>query len=171
MPETRAQIENGSRAGLAWALGDITRSSALELHVRGDCMAPGLRDGDRVRIVAKSFYMPGDILAFSGADSRLLMHRLLGYRPTRKGWRIVTAADSANGIDPSVPPDRIIGRVIEVSRCQPLRTVETESRTRVESKVSISVRERAVAAGRFTLLAFRWLLRRRLRQAPSQETS
>lgn len=88
------------------------RSGPLTLTVRGVSMAPLLADGERVQVARAAVYWPGDLVAFAAADGRLLIHRLLGYRPWAGGLAAVTRGDACPGPDAPVPLPRLIGRVV-----------------------------------------------------------
>lgn len=90
------------------ALRELAREEALEVVVRGACMAPLLMDGQRVRVHPARLYWPGDVLVFRGADGRLTAHRLLGYRP---GPALVTRGDACGVHDAPVPLAAVLGRV------------------------------------------------------------
>jgi len=93
------------------ALRRIAREGPVEVSVRGDCMAPLLADGERVRVAAARVYWPGDVLVFRAADGRLLAHRLLGYRPFAGGLALVTRGDACVVHDAPVPPAAVLGRI------------------------------------------------------------
>lgn len=97
--------------GVFAALRDLAREAPVEVEVRGDCMAPGLTDGDRVRVAAARFYWPGDVVVFRAADGRLLAHRVLGYRFQGGVLALVTRGDSCAVHDAPVPLARVLGRV------------------------------------------------------------
>ncbi|HXO18849.1 MAG TPA: S24/S26 family peptidase [Thermoanaerobaculia bacterium] len=95
---------------------ELAREGPLTLAVRGGSMAPLLADGDRVEVVRALLYWPGDVVAFRAADERLVVHRLLGYRPFRAAGErgriaCVTRGDASFAHDPPVPLARILGRV------------------------------------------------------------
>jgi Peptidase S24-like len=92
------------------ALRDLARSEPLEIVVRGDCMAPGIQDGDRIRVIPGRFYWPGDVVVFRGAAGRLTAHRLLGYRPGAGGLALVTRGDSCAVHDAPVRLNAVLGR-------------------------------------------------------------
>lgn len=92
------------------ALRDLARSEPLEIIVRGDCMAPGIKDGDRIRVLPGRFYWPGDVVVFRGAAGRLTAHRLLGYRPGAGGLALVTRGDSCAVHDAPIPFAAVLGR-------------------------------------------------------------
>jgi hypothetical protein len=93
------------------ALRRFAREGPVEVVVRGDCMAPLLADGDRVRVAARRFYWPGDVLVFRAADGRLLAHRLLGCRPWSGSLALVTRGDACAAHDAPVPLAAVLGRV------------------------------------------------------------
>ena len=93
------------------ALRGLAREGPVEVVVRGGCMAPGIADGDRVRVAAARVYLPGDVVVFRAADGRFLVHRLLGYRPWAGGLALVTRGDSCPVHDAPVPRAAVLGRV------------------------------------------------------------
>ncbi|HEX6904309.1 MAG TPA: S24/S26 family peptidase [Thermoanaerobaculia bacterium] len=102
------------RSRRADALLDLLRHEPCEIIIRGDCMAPGIRDGDRIRVFPGRFYWPGDVVVFRGADDRLTAHRLLGYRPGAGGLLLVTRGDSCAVHDTPVPLAAVLGRAGDV---------------------------------------------------------
>ena len=96
------------------AVRDMARERPVAVTVRGTCMAPLLADGDRVEVAPARVYWPGDLLAFQAADGRLLVHRLLGYRPHAGRIACVTRGDACPHPDAPVPLDRLLGRVTAV---------------------------------------------------------
>lgn len=95
------------------AVRDLAREGAVEVTVRGSCMAPRIADGERVRIAAARVYWPGDVVAFQSGDGRLRLHRVLGYLP---GRGVITRGDHCPCHDGAVPLDRILGRLAEPVR-------------------------------------------------------
>jgi hypothetical protein len=103
------------------ALREMAREGAVEVRVRGDCMAPLLADGERVRVAAARAYWPGDVVVFRAADGRLLAHRLLGYRPHAGSLALVTRGDACAVHDAPVPPAAVLGRIEAVRPALALR--------------------------------------------------
>jgi len=103
-PHPAPALALGSLPWLATGLRDLARERPLTLTVRGDCMAPRLRDGDRVTVTPARSYWPGDVVAFHTPQGRIAVHRLLGYRLVggRLAW--VTRGDRCASPDP--PPGR-----------------------------------------------------------------
>jgi hypothetical protein len=93
------------------ALRSLAREGAVEVTVRGGCMAPLLADGGRARVGAARLYLPGDVVVFRAADGRLIAHRLLGYRLHAGRLALVTRGDSCPVHDAPVPLDAVLGRV------------------------------------------------------------
>jgi signal peptidase I len=93
------------------ALQGLAREAPVEVRVQGDCMAPFFKDGDRVLVFAARVYWPGDVLVFRAPDGRLLAHRLLGYRPLRRGIALVTRGDACVVHDFPVPKTSVLGRI------------------------------------------------------------
>lgn len=79
--------------------------------VRGHCMSPLLRDGERVRVRAGAWALPGDVVAFERAagDTGLALHRLLGVRLSRTGLVFITQADNEVAPDPAFAFERLVG--------------------------------------------------------------
>ena len=55
--------------GVFEALRGLAREGPVEVVVRGGCMAPRIADGERVRVAAARFYLPGDVVVFRAAGS------------------------------------------------------------------------------------------------------
>jgi hypothetical protein len=98
-----------SRPVLA-ALRELAREQPLAVTVRGGCMAPRLRDGDRVAVAPARRYWPGDVVAFRTLEGRLALHRLLGYRLVGGRLACVTKGDGCNLPDAPLAPERLLGR-------------------------------------------------------------
>lgn len=92
-------------------LREAVRTSGLALRIAGDSMEPALGRGTVVAVRPARIFWPGDLVAYVRRDSRLVVHRVLGYRPGRR-WSLLTQADIADEPDAAVPLDRVIGRVI-----------------------------------------------------------
>ena len=97
-------------ARVATALRELARELPLAVTVRGECMAPRLRDGDRVAVAPARRYWPGDIVAFHTPQGRLALHRLLGYRLAAGRLACVTRGDRCGLPDPPLAPERLLGR-------------------------------------------------------------
>lgn len=95
-------------------LQDVVRSGDhVALTVRGDCMAPGLEDGETVDIHQTRWYWPGDVVAyFSQLENRYLCHRFLGYVRAGGAWKCLVMADRAAKPDTLVEPARVLGKVV-----------------------------------------------------------
>ena len=97
-------------ACVAAALRELARELPLAVTVRGECMAPRLRDGDRVAVAPARRYWPGDVVAFHTPQGRLALHRLLGYRLAAGRLACVTQGDRCSRPDPPLAPERLLGR-------------------------------------------------------------
>jgi hypothetical protein len=97
---------------VAGTLHALASREALRLRVAGTCMEPRLKGGDVVQVRSARIYWPGDLLAFVDGSGRLLVHRLIGYRPGRRGLRFWTQADLSSTPDSAVPPRCVLGRVV-----------------------------------------------------------
>ena len=108
-------IEGKFRPELLWLLlRDLAgQESCAEIPVRGTSMCPTLLPGDRVRLVpvAAAQVRIGDVLIRMGRAGPII-HRLVGWWPTRDGWRMLTMGDSARQLDPPLGTDDLTGRVL-----------------------------------------------------------
>ena len=93
------------------ALRAFVREEPVELVVRGVCMTPRLRDGDRVVVAPQRRYWPGDVVAFRSLAGPLLVHRLLG--PVRRAgsWWVLAQGDARSRPDEPVTWDQVLGKV------------------------------------------------------------
>lgn len=107
-------LTNDSSTTATTALTQLAQSEPLRLRIRGNSMLPTLRSGDFVELKAKCCYLPGDIVAFRHEDNRLLVHRIVGYRPYRSGFYFVAQGDAASHNDIPQRMSCIIGRVSNV---------------------------------------------------------
>jgi hypothetical protein len=89
------------------ALREVTRRESLSLRVRGACMAPAFEDGGTVRVRARRFYFPGDVLVFRTNAGDLAAHRMLGWRRAA----LVTKGDDCEVHDAPVTRQEILGAV------------------------------------------------------------
>ncbi len=97
-------------------------------------MAPVIDDGALVFATPRRVYFPGDVVVTARAFN-YQVHRVLGYRPSRRGWALITQADDSLVPDPAVVTSRILGRV----------------------EVPIAVRDRARAIRRYGKALWQWL--------------
>lgn len=74
-------------------------------------MSPALKDGDRIRIRRRRFYLPGDILIFRSVDNRFIVHRMLGYRMRQGQLEVVTKGDFSQNNDVPVSFHGIVGKM------------------------------------------------------------
>lgn len=103
--------EPGARA--ARLLRELAAEMGVELPAAGTCMAPVVVAGERVRLERARCYWPGDLIAYRAENGRLLLHRVIGWRPTARGWRLLTQADNAARPDGALDPRHVIGRLVE----------------------------------------------------------
>jgi hypothetical protein len=104
----------GSAEFLRRVLGEVGGEGALgELTVHGASMHPTIGDGDRVRLVPAQ---PADVgvgdIVLRRVGPRLILHRVVGWWPDRRGWRLLTKGDGARRLDPPCAPDAVIGRAV-----------------------------------------------------------
>jgi hypothetical protein len=93
-------------------LRSLAAAEGLRVRVSGDCMSPRLEDDTLVALTPASVYWPGDVVAFVSEAGRLVAHRVIGYRPGRRGFRLWTQADGASHPDAPVAPRLVLGRVV-----------------------------------------------------------
>ena len=95
-------------------LKDFARQGPLTIRINGTCMHEAVSSGSNVRLAANRFYWPGDILAFKRGGDEIVSHRFLGYVPGRRGWVLITRADTAKRADGPIRPADVLGRVTHV---------------------------------------------------------
>lgn len=89
----------------------LTEDGSVPFTVRGVSMSPGLKDGDRIQLRRRRFYLPGDIIIFRSLDNRYIVHRVLGYRMRRRRLEVVTKGDFSLTSDVPVALSRIVGNM------------------------------------------------------------
>lgn len=109
------EVRGADRSPLAEALGRMASEAPVRLIVRGGCMRPLLDEGQAVEIRQARRYWPGDVVAFPSPAGRLVVHRVIGYRPRRGRLWLQTRADASGTLDPPVAPRRVLGRVLGVA--------------------------------------------------------
>jgi hypothetical protein len=130
-------------AAVTRTLRDLALAGPVALRIRGSSMLPRLREGDRVELRARRFYLPGDIVAFRGLDGRLLVHRVVGFRLRHGRVELVAKGDAAARSDAPIPLSSVIGRA---------------------ANVRVNWRERASALSAFAGIAFQSFRQRVLRR-------
>jgi Peptidase S24-like len=108
-PAAASRVDSPPQAVLP-ALRDLAGERPIALTVRGDCMAPRLRDGDHVAVAPARRYWPGDVVAFHTPQGRIALHRLLGFRLLRGRLAYVTRGDRSAGADTPMAAGRLLGR-------------------------------------------------------------
>ncbi|MGC9396097.1 MAG: hypothetical protein ACP5J4_14740 [Anaerolineae bacterium] len=85
----------------------------VRLRVSGRSMLPTLHPGDEVIVhpATAEALTPGDWVVVRGAQGAFL-HRYLG----RRDGHILTKGDGHRALDPSWPPEAVLGRVVEAQR-------------------------------------------------------
>ena len=129
LPVSEASAEMG-REVLVECLRDFPE---VRLTVSGHCMAPAVREGEVVTLVASSRRRPrlGDVVLASTADG-LRLHRLL-WASSDGGWRI--KADRAPTWDAVVRDRDILATAVEVwagERARPAGRARAARRPRVK---------------------------------------
>jgi hypothetical protein len=83
------------------------------MRVRGGSMVPTLRPGDELLVapVTARALRLGDWVLVRGAQGGFV-HRYVG----RRGDQLLTKGDAHRALDPSWPPEAVMGRVVEVTR-------------------------------------------------------
>lgn len=100
------------QAQMASALRAMAKEEPIDLIVAGDCMSPRLQGGDRIGVTPRRIYLPGDIVAFRRSDDRLLVHRVLGYTFSSRGFRLLAKGDRLAREDDPIQLGSVVGRVI-----------------------------------------------------------
>ena len=114
---------------------------SAEFPVRGNSMRPMLRDGDQVRLapVTDAGVRLGDVVLRVDPAGPIL-HRVVGRWPSRDGWRILTKGDGACRLDPPLPPDRLVGRVVVLVRGSDVRRLDGAAmRMRARGRAIVSL--------------------------------
>ncbi|MFC1665039.1 S26 family signal peptidase [Pseudomonadota bacterium] len=83
----------------------------LELKTVGSSMGLALPSGSVVAVSPKSWYWPGDIIAFVRHDGMLVAHRVIGYRFNSWLPSLITQGDSAPSQDAPIHISRVLGKV------------------------------------------------------------
>ena len=131
------------------AVSELVRQHGSTVIVEGDCMAPRIRQGERVTLEPVSWPLLGDIVAVRDPAGQILVHRCVGYRPLSSAWHwaIVTQADDAavaTSLDPYTPVPAVLGRAIAVD----------------QRRLRVSMAERLRALARFCRLCTAFVIRR-----------
>jgi RimJ/RimL family protein N-acetyltransferase len=98
----------------SWLDGRLRGAGGAEwLVLRGESMAPLLRDGDRLRVEPLSGRTPapGEVVVARRGE-RLVAHRLVEVI----GGEVVTRGDACRESDPPLPAGELLGRVVAVER-------------------------------------------------------
>lgn len=111
-------------------------------------MEPVLADGDTVAVEPRRIYWPGDLVAFEARDGRLLLHRAIGYWPSRRGLRLLTQADRAASPDTPAPLAALLGAVVHRSG----RRVRVPAPARVRAALRLARQVLVRAAQQVSLL-------------------
>jgi hypothetical protein len=90
----------------------MAAAGELRVRVTGACMEPHLRDGALVDVAPRRTYWPGDVVAFVEGTGRLVAHRVIGYRPGRRGFHLWTQADASQRPDAPIAAALVLGRVV-----------------------------------------------------------
>jgi signal peptidase I len=88
------------------------QGGAFAISIRGACMEPVLREGDRILVEPAARLRAGDIVVFQGRRGVLTAHRLLGCTFTPRGLRWMTRPDAPGPIDGLLRRDQILGKVV-----------------------------------------------------------
>ncbi len=101
---------------------------SAELPVRGNSMRPLLRDGDRVRVipVTATSVRVGEVVVSAEANGPII-HRVVGWWPSRHGWHILTKGDNATRLDAPLRVDGVIGRAVARVRGSHMRRLDGAS--------------------------------------------
>ena len=89
--------------------GMLAQGRPATFTVRGNCMAPTLQDGDKVRIVPADLDKPrpGEIVSYVDGGTRITTSRVMRV----EGAMMITKGDNEDHDDPPVPFGRVLGKV------------------------------------------------------------
>jgi signal peptidase I len=95
------------------ALEIAAQTPILRLRIKGTSMAPLFRDGEAVTIQSVPYELlrQGDIIAFR-LRGETITHRIVALEPHHAR----TLGDNLRALDPPVPPEAILGRVMTLER-------------------------------------------------------
>lgn len=82
----------------------------LRCQVLGNCMVPTTRNGDLITLVPADKLRIGDMVVFH--SSQMVMHRVVGF----SNQQVITKGDVASDFDPPLPQEKVLGKVIAISR-------------------------------------------------------
>ncbi|NUM43310.1 MAG: S26 family signal peptidase [Anaerolineales bacterium] len=104
------------------ALEIAAQASTLRLRINGTSMAPLMQDGESVIVEPTPFerLQRGDVIAFRHSR-QTITHRIIALEPSG----VLTLGDNLRKLDPPVPSDMILGRVVALEkngRAYPLST-------------------------------------------------
>jgi hypothetical protein len=122
----------GTAEFLRRVLLEIGAEGALgQLTVHGTSMRPTIGDGDRVRLVpARSGELGLGDIVLRKDGAKLILHRIVGWWPSRHGWRLLTKGDGERQLDPPLPPEDVLGKAvarITGERSYPLRASQNRA--------------------------------------------
>lgn len=83
----------------------------LTIRVSGHCMEPLLPDQTMVSFRKTKTYLPGDVVIVGRPAGPPVIHRLIGFYPSKGALRYFTQADNAPAPDGSVTRDALLGKV------------------------------------------------------------
>jgi phage repressor protein C with HTH and peptisase S24 domain len=92
--------------------GLLDEGRRVELRVTGASMRPFLRSRDLVTVRPAATARLGDVVLIRLADSRLLIHRVVG----RGAGGLATRGDAAGSPDAGAAGARLLGRVVSIRR-------------------------------------------------------
>lgn len=106
-----AQTNNAAHASRHDWLRELGREESLCITARGDCMAPLIADGARLRVAPARRYYPGDVIVCRAANGSYRVHRLLGSARWRGRRVFVTRGDNSGQVDGRVGAGDLLGKV------------------------------------------------------------
>ncbi len=92
-------------------LQTLMQKDSVTVHVCGMCMAPLITADAQLRVRRRRIYLPGDIVVFTTADNRYLVHRIIGLYRKGGRWKYLTQADNCARPDAAIGQDALLGRV------------------------------------------------------------
>lgn len=128
------------------AIRQLAGSEMVAVTVKGDCMAPWIKNDSRVQVSPARFFWPGDVVVVLSQHKQYLAHRVIGAYGRFGRVKVLTQADASLRPDTAVAISAILGKV-SGGLCHP-------------HVVSVPLHHRLKAMLRFVQFAISYLTRR-----------
>lgn len=87
----------------------------MEIPISGNSMEPFLKEGDRVKVLPRKFYLPGDVLLFFNFYGKVWCHRLIFFNFKEGNIFFCLKGDNSENRE-MVSFSNIIGKVVFIKR-------------------------------------------------------